>query len=134
MSRPRAVNAPDRIWLNVGDLEEDSEFAEIERSFDVTWCAERIEDSDIEYVRRWGNENRDQLEDALDHIMRVARTSTSPTGRMDWIAIRAKYALEGKKWSADIRETPRDGVKELQRHIRKLKAKIAELETKCEAV
>jgi hypothetical protein len=48
--------------------------------------------------------------DALDHIMRVARATMQPTRRLDWIALRAKYALEGKPWSRDVRETPTDRV------------------------
>jgi len=50
------------------------------------------------------------LRDALDHIMRVAREGITPTRRLDWIALRAKYALEGKLWSRDVRDDPRNSV------------------------
>ena len=58
--------------------------------------------------------NDEQLRDALDHIMRVARKGISPTRRLDWIALRAKYALEGKVWSRDVREEPRDSVAKME--------------------
>lgn len=63
----------------------------------------------------------DPLRDALDHIMRVARQGIQPTRRLDWIEIRARYALEGKEWSGDIRETPRDSVRELVKQNEKLR-------------
>ena len=41
-------NIPKRIFLNVGDLEDSNiDFAELH---DVTWSAERINDTDIEYI------------------------------------------------------------------------------------
>lgn len=41
-------NPPKRIFLQVGDLEDDNvEFSELS---DVTWSAERIYDTDIEYI------------------------------------------------------------------------------------
>lgn len=69
----------------------------------------------------------DVLRDALDHIMRVARQGISPTKRLDWIEIRARYALEGKPWSPDIRETPRDSVKKMEKDFAKCRAELAAL-------
>lgn len=66
--------------------------------------------------------NDAQLRDALDHIMRVARKGVSPTRRLDWIALRAKYALEGKAWSLDVREEPRDSVAKMQKDGAELRA------------
>lgn len=63
-----------------------------------------------------------RLVDALDHIMRVARQGIHPTKRLDWIEIRARYALEGKPWSPDIRETPRDSVKKMEKDFAKCRA------------
>lgn len=41
-------NIPKRIFLNVGDLEDSNiDFAELR---DVTWSAERIYETDIEYI------------------------------------------------------------------------------------
>ena len=41
-------NIPKRIFLNVGDLEDSNiDFAELR---DVTWSAERIYDTDVEYI------------------------------------------------------------------------------------
>lgn len=50
--RPRIVNAPGRIWLQTGCDNEvgEIEFAELSTE-DVTWCAEQIDNTDIEYVR-----------------------------------------------------------------------------------
>ena len=69
----------------------------------------------------------DALRDALDHIMRFARQGISPTKRLDWIEIRARYALEGKQWSPDIRETPRDSVKKMERDFAKCREELAAL-------
>ena len=45
---PRVSGAPDRIWLNYGELDEDVEH---EQCAEVTWCAEKMGDSDVEYRR-----------------------------------------------------------------------------------
>jgi hypothetical protein len=45
----KARNPPDRIYLQVGDIDRDCEFAECESSGEVTWCADKINDNDIEY-------------------------------------------------------------------------------------
>ena len=66
--------------------------------------------------------NDEPLRDALDHIMRVARKGVSPTRRLDWIALRAKYALEGKVWSRDVREEPRDSVAKMENDNAKLRS------------
>lgn len=54
MRKPKALNPPERIFLQVGDIDEDCEFSECEDSGEVTWCADRQWDTDIEYrlVRR----------------------------------------------------------------------------------
>lgn len=44
----KVFNPPERIYLQVGDIDRDCEFAECERS-EVTWCADPIHDTDIEY-------------------------------------------------------------------------------------
>lgn len=66
--------------------------------------------------------------DALDHIMRVAREGITPTRRLDWIALRAQYALEGKMWSRDIKEHPRNSVAEMAKENAELRSRVAELE------
>jgi hypothetical protein len=75
----------------------------------------------------------DDLRDALDHIMRVSRQGISPTKRLDWIEIRARYALEGKPWSPDIRETPRDSVKKMEKDFAKCRAELAAKEAEADA-
>lgn len=49
---PRIINAPERIWLQVGC---DDEVGEIDwkklSHSDVSWCDQRIDNTDIEYVR-----------------------------------------------------------------------------------
>lgn len=44
----KVSNPPERIYLQVGDIDTDCEFSECERS-EVTWCADQIHDTDIEY-------------------------------------------------------------------------------------
>ena len=48
MSEPQVLNAPDRIWLVVGDIGDDARFPELA---EVTWCDHAIGDSDVPYVR-----------------------------------------------------------------------------------
>jgi hypothetical protein len=47
MRKPKAVNPPLTIFLQVGDIEEDCTFDECRE--EVTWCWDRIFDTDIEY-------------------------------------------------------------------------------------
>jgi hypothetical protein len=42
------------------------------------------------------------LRDALDHIEKTARASRSQTRRLRWIAERARYSLEYKKFPNDL--------------------------------
>ncbi len=45
---PKCEGAPKRIFLVVGDLDEDCKFDDLD---DVTWCIDKIGNQDIEYVR-----------------------------------------------------------------------------------
>lgn len=49
------VRAPDQIWLCVGDMYDcrgcEVEFDDIKSSFEVSWCEEQIDESDVKYVR-----------------------------------------------------------------------------------
>lgn len=47
------------------------------------------------------------LHDALDHIMRTARASSSQTRRLRWIASRAEAALAGRPFVAAEHDQPR---------------------------
>jgi DNA repair ATPase RecN len=87
----------------------------------VTDLLEKAEHKDLE-----------RMIDALDHIMRVARQGITPTRRLDWIAQRARYALERKEWSEDIAEEPRDSVAELHRKSKKLRDERTELRERAE--
>ncbi len=49
----------------------------------------------------------DVLQDALDHIMRTARASTSQTRRLRWIASRAEAALQGRPFVASEHDQPK---------------------------
>lgn len=49
MRRPKANNPPETIYLQVGDIDSDCEFSECDDSGEVTWCADKIHDTDIEY-------------------------------------------------------------------------------------
>lgn len=45
--------------------------------------------------------------DALDHIMRTARASSTQTRRLRWIASRAEAALQGRPYIAAEHELPK---------------------------
>lgn len=45
---PKCTDAPKRIWLVIGDLDEDCKFDDLA---DVSWSSEQIGNQDIEYVR-----------------------------------------------------------------------------------
>ncbi|MCP1404609.1 hypothetical protein [Achromobacter insolitus] len=47
------------------------------------------------------------LQDALDHIMRTARASSSQTRRLRWITSRAEAALQGKPFIASEHDQPK---------------------------
>lgn len=49
----------------------------------------------------------DVLQDALDHIMRTARASSSQTRRLRWIASRAEAALQGRPFIASEHDQPK---------------------------
>ena len=50
MRKPKVTGAPDRIWLQVGEIEQDCDFAELAEG-EVTWCGDPHFDTDIEYRR-----------------------------------------------------------------------------------
>lgn len=48
---PVVLNPPKRIWLQVGELDKDADFAELGADNEqVSWCSDRIYDCDVEYV------------------------------------------------------------------------------------
>ena len=47
---PVVLNPPKRIWLNVGNIERDCNFDEFRPFEDLTWCQDKIDQSDVEYV------------------------------------------------------------------------------------
>ena len=47
------------------------------------------------------------LQDALDHIMRTARASSTQTRRLRWIASRAETALAGRPYVAAEHDQPK---------------------------
>lgn len=49
MKKPRLLNPPERIFLQVGELLEDWEFSAAERTGEVTWCEDQQYDTDVEY-------------------------------------------------------------------------------------
>ena len=48
MSEPKVLNAPDRIYLQAGELIDDVLFGEMA---EVTWCQDPVGDHDVPYVR-----------------------------------------------------------------------------------
>ncbi len=51
MANPKLIDPPEKIYLQVGDLDRDAKWAECD---EVTWCEDKIWPTDIEYrlVRR----------------------------------------------------------------------------------
>ena len=48
----RIKNIPDKIYLQVGDnVGWEVDFKELESTGEVTWCSDKIENWDIEYIR-----------------------------------------------------------------------------------
>ena len=47
-----------------------------------------------------------ELEDALDHISRVADMSMVLTRRLNWIKQRALYAIQGEPWDFRNKDVP----------------------------
>lgn len=47
LTLPKCTGAPERIWLVVGDIDVDCKWGDLD---EVTWCAEKQFDADIEYV------------------------------------------------------------------------------------
>jgi hypothetical protein len=75
MSKPCTLNPPERIYLQVGDIDDTCEFNECYMSGEVTWCHDKQFDTDIEYrlVKRSRKKNvapsvtkRPPLSDALN--------------------------------------------------------------------
>jgi hypothetical protein len=48
MKKAKVINPPQRIFLQVGELDEDAVFDDLADG-EVTWCIDKIEDTDIEY-------------------------------------------------------------------------------------
>lgn len=48
MSKPKVINPPLRIWLQVGDIDEDMNFGDVPDG-EVSWCSDKQFDTDIEY-------------------------------------------------------------------------------------
>jgi len=74
------------------------------------------------------NDRIKMLEDALDHIKRIAGMARVPTKRLDWIAARASMALRGDRWDNSYMPYPKNGnagrarIQELERMVDKLLA------------
>lgn len=67
------ATAPERIYLVIGDdVEPDTDFAELDRLGGVTWCADKIDDNSIEYVRADLASLPAQGEQPLHELWRIA--------------------------------------------------------------
>jgi len=72
---PKVTNPPKRIWLNVGELEEDIDFATLRDWECITWCDIAQDEADIAYaldselaaVER----ECDELREALRELVRL---------------------------------------------------------------
>jgi hypothetical protein len=47
--KPKVFDPPARIFLQVGEIEEDCDFDECNRGEDITWCQDALFDTDVEY-------------------------------------------------------------------------------------
>lgn len=47
---PRVTGSPNEIWLNYGDIEDDCTHDECYHAGGVTWCQDKVFDSDVRYV------------------------------------------------------------------------------------
>lgn len=47
---PKILNAPERIYLHVGSLDDALDDVPFSELSEVSWCAHRVDDADIEYV------------------------------------------------------------------------------------
>lgn len=66
--------------------------------------------------------------DALEHIEVTCQRSRTSTRRLRWIEQRARYALDGKPYSDDAFDLPKDATSSAE----KLKIRVAELEKQLE--
>jgi len=49
---PEVTDAPVSIWLNVGEIDDDCSFDDLDADNDgVTWCSQRQFQADIQYIR-----------------------------------------------------------------------------------
>lgn len=48
MAKPKVFNPPNRIFLQVGEIDHDDDFENLAEG-EVTWCADSQFDTDIEY-------------------------------------------------------------------------------------
>lgn len=81
------INVPEVIYLNIGEGgDETDDFKEL----DVTWCSDRINSNDIEYVRSTSNKHK--LCDVLAEISTEEYTDYSLVVPMDHVKkILSKY-------------------------------------------
>jgi hypothetical protein len=94
--KPKAVNPPERIWLQVGDIDRDCEFSECYTSGEVTWEQEQIYDTDIEYrlVRRG---RKHAPPPPPPPPARDIRGTSPPACRCEWPNIK-QIMTDGRGW------------------------------------
>ncbi len=72
---PKVTGAPERIYINVGDIDEDCDFAEL---YELLWCTDKIDDADIAYVRA------DTVDSLIAAAVEAEREAWASGCREDW--------------------------------------------------
>jgi hypothetical protein len=49
MKKPKVIDPPETIYLQIGEIDEDVKWADEWACGEVTWCADRQFDCDVEY-------------------------------------------------------------------------------------
>lgn len=86
MNTAKVTEAPEEIWLNYGDIDRDCTHAECYSSGEVTWCQDKVFESDVRYVRADVTGKLAACEKSLRLVKRHALTAWSRGHRMGLLA------------------------------------------------
>ena len=90
-------NIPKNIYLQIGEefeMDDVEDFNNIQNNFEITWCRDKINDNDIEYI------HKDELlsEEEIDNVVRDIQYEHFSDKGMTWgkLAVLISKALAGK--------------------------------------